>query len=629
MKQIEGVIDHYLKMDTNYALLISGEWGSGKTYFLKNTLQANISITNTYNDSSKTYKPVIISLFGLKSIEEVQLEILLEIYSILKNSKIKIGADVLKLLAKGYMYTKGLVGFDKLIDQTNTKIFQKYIKINFDEIVICFDDLERINKDLHLEELVGFINNLVENENIKILIFANENEIKNENYHTLKEKIIGNSIEFTPDVENTYLSIIKNKFKGSQLYSEFLTSNQKFILDIYTEQSANFRGLIYTLKYFEIIFSEINNQLFQKENLKDKKEEILLKLLKFTLTISIEYLKGNISYKTRIDLDLKPEFNWKFNFERAIQKMESSNEESTKTEKELFIEKYYIDDDFYFFKSVYDYITGGTVFKYSDLITELNTVFNISDNIIEEHYEVFNKLSYNTCFDLTDEEYLVQTKRMIEYAIDGKYEFIHYPQIFHFIFRFENSLDLDKNVIKNQLIEGIKKSKLNSKYIDSLEFHIRIPKDTENSEYYQEIYEICNLLNDELLKDNVDNKLKEIEKLYYKDFYEFKEITLDTNKEYFYMSFFMNFDVDRFYSFYLKSDASIKNQINIYFENRYRGSGNIKLKYDIDFLNNLVVLIEGKNNELLGKNIQGFIINRFYICLNEIIQKIKNYGISV
>lgn len=297
MKQIEGVVDHYLKMDTNYALLISGEWGSGKTYFLKNTLENNIFKTKTYNDSSKTYKPVLISLFGLKSIEEIQLEILLGIYSILKNRKIKIGADVVKLLAKGYMYSKGLVGYDKLIDQINIKNFQKSIKINFAEIVICFDDLERINKNLELEELIGFINNLVENENIKILILANENEIKNENYHTLKEKIIGNSIEFIPDVENTYLSLIKNKFKGSQLYSEFLISNQRFVLNIYTEQSVNFRGLTYALKYFEIIFSEINNQLFQKENLKDKKEEILLKLLKFALTISIEYLKEKFPIK--------------------------------------------------------------------------------------------------------------------------------------------------------------------------------------------------------------------------------------------------------------------------------------------------------------------------------------------
>lgn len=59
---IQGVIN-YLKMSTSGALMISGAWGSGKTYFIDHTLVDHLK---------GDYCPVKISLFGLEKVDNLE-----------------------------------------------------------------------------------------------------------------------------------------------------------------------------------------------------------------------------------------------------------------------------------------------------------------------------------------------------------------------------------------------------------------------------------------------------------------------------------------------------------------------------------------------------------------------------
>jgi Cdc6-like AAA superfamily ATPase len=95
MQKLNEIVDLYLKMSTNYALLITGEWGIGKTYYFKKVLSERISKTPVFNDNRKKYKPILISLFGLKSIEEIQLQIFLCLYPLLKGTKFKLGSSIM------------------------------------------------------------------------------------------------------------------------------------------------------------------------------------------------------------------------------------------------------------------------------------------------------------------------------------------------------------------------------------------------------------------------------------------------------------------------------------------------------------------------------------------------------
>ncbi|MFX4959688.1 hypothetical protein ABTC43_19895, partial [Acinetobacter baumannii] len=78
--------------------------------------------------------------------------------------------------------------------------------IKFEELVICFDDLERISPNLKIEELIGFINSLVESENVKVLIIANQGKgaLTDEKFKEFQEKVIGNTIEFISTIGDSY-----------------------------------------------------------------------------------------------------------------------------------------------------------------------------------------------------------------------------------------------------------------------------------------------------------------------------------------------------------------------------------------------------------------------------------------
>ena len=54
----------------NYAILIDGEWGCGKTYFIQHSLREQIEKKEKETDSPRKVKYV--SLYGCKSIEDIQ-----------------------------------------------------------------------------------------------------------------------------------------------------------------------------------------------------------------------------------------------------------------------------------------------------------------------------------------------------------------------------------------------------------------------------------------------------------------------------------------------------------------------------------------------------------------------------
>lgn len=173
--EIVEVINEYINSDIyNYAVLIDGSWGSGKTFFVRNTLMVELEKREEerkrQNEGDKVKKVIYISLYGIKSTLDISNSLYLELLSDrnkkeninisrIVNSTIKIGADYLK--------SKG-------IDISN---FEEVIGglINFKDYIIIFDDLERCNCDIN--EVLGYINNFVEHDGVKVILVANEDEI--------------------------------------------------------------------------------------------------------------------------------------------------------------------------------------------------------------------------------------------------------------------------------------------------------------------------------------------------------------------------------------------------------------------------------------------------------------------
>lgn len=605
MQHLNEVVEHYLKIDTNYALMITGEWGVGKTFYFKNILSYTIKKTATFKNNSKKYEPLHISFFGLKSIEDIQVQIFLSLYPFFKDKKIKLATNAVKFLLKGaskVLPIGDLSEFLEIKDDITNEL------INFNDLVICFDDLERVSDNLNIEEFIGYVNSLVENENVKILIIANEDKIKSEKFKDYKEKVIGNVIEFEQDISCTYDSLLEIKFIDNIVYKKFLKQNKDYIIGTFNT-SKNLRTLSFALTYYNRIFSELYNA--KNEKFQDKIDEIFKILFEFTLAISIEYKEGKVSFKKREDLDDRT-IDWaNFNFGIEIfENAKNENKNDNKTYKESFIEKYYSGKNYRFFESVFNFVTGGSIFKIDQLTNELYQYYGISDNSIPIHDEILYKLSYTNVFSLSDKEYRGLTKEMLSYSDKGLYDLKDYANIFHFASRFENPLRYNIDNLFKRIVKGIKKGKLNYSYNKFLDIHLDVSKESEYYDILKTLIKLILEFNNELKNVSKQKDLEDLQKVCYSNFDEFNDIVFNKKREYLNIPIFKYFSSHNFYKFFLNSSGEVKFKIARFWESRYLNDFihfDSKIKDEITFLESLKDRIETKIKKMPHNGLQSFL----------------------
>ena len=181
-RHIEKYLDLYLEIPTpDYAVMLKGEWGCGKTYFIKQ-----------YIEAKKDKKICYISLNGIKQCNDVIPQILLALAPKEFNSKI----------------CKGVISVGRTIAYGITKFFNVDNVFNIGDLANCvpgnivfvFDDLERTL--LEPKEVLGFLSDLVEQQNFHVIIIGDETkfiEDAQEEYLSRKEKIIGKTFNIQSD----------------------------------------------------------------------------------------------------------------------------------------------------------------------------------------------------------------------------------------------------------------------------------------------------------------------------------------------------------------------------------------------------------------------------------------------
>ena len=164
--RIVDLITDYMNETTyNYAIMINGEWGSGKTHFVKEVLIPSLK------KAKLKRKPIYISLYGLTSVKEVNDKIFTSIIEqyVGKGKKIVPIADVTAKIAAEIV---GKVDWAN-IKTLGTNAFSLFI--SYDDYYFIFDDLER--SSMPTNEMMGYINYFTEQNSTKILLVANEKEI--------------------------------------------------------------------------------------------------------------------------------------------------------------------------------------------------------------------------------------------------------------------------------------------------------------------------------------------------------------------------------------------------------------------------------------------------------------------
>lgn len=444
MENITKSVEQYLKYPSNYAILLEGKWGSGKTFFYKNTIEKLIKETPSQKNHSKNLIPVYISLYGLTSIEEIQTQIFLSLYQFLNSRKVKLGSGILKLIARGAFRISRAGDLDKYLRDAN-KMARNLIDI--DRLVLCFDDLERKGETLSLKAFIGFVNSIVENEDGKVIIVANHDKIEEGYYKDLKEKTIGITIPFEPDFRNQFQIIIDHRFRDSKSFRGFINDHQEFILGFKDEFNGNLRSLIFTLDNIHTIYSLIKTELIdigtEMAPLVDENIEEILRLI---IAFSIEYKHGRIQSGDREEFDYGgfPDLASAFSYEASVKEVNPGEQE--KTLRDQFIDKYFGHPNNYkYFKSIFDSITRVNVFDIDRFKEDFRREYRLTDEKIPHQYEVLNKLGEGEYFKLTDTEYEDLTKEMVELAKKGLFELSDYLVVFQYAVRFGNMFDFDKD----------------------------------------------------------------------------------------------------------------------------------------------------------------------------------------
>lgn len=304
---ITSFLDYYTALTApNYAVLLTGKWGIGKTFFItrymekispkqqdesdtKNKKSGKMStitkrvskiFSKQKDKSEKIPKIIKISLNGVQTKDEIDDMIIKEFHPSMKKKIPKLTGKILS----SFLKWKG-VDFDNLKTDDLFNIYHP-------ESVYIFDDLERCY--MPMEASLGYINSFVENNNCKVIIIGNEEEIvlhadKQEKspYKSIKEKVIGKTLRMMPETENAltyFLEQIQNK-DGR----EFLKSHRDLIIQIYqTSKLDNLRIFQQSLNDFERLYAYLEDR--------HKKHEIFMKdLVMLFFVLSFEIKAGHLS----------------------------------------------------------------------------------------------------------------------------------------------------------------------------------------------------------------------------------------------------------------------------------------------------------------------------------------------
>lgn len=283
MDYITNAIDNYLDNKEPYALQIDGEWGSGKTFFIKN-----------YSEKTTKAKVIYFSVYGYNDLQNLKTDLLSQVAIELENLSIIKKGNKLYSIFKRFNINSNLVinSIGVLSDITLKKIIKNTLKKNNETVVVVIDDLERLSEQLDLQDFLGFLtNDIIEKLKFKVIIVSNEKKMKNhDDFLKIKEKIISKTIEFSRD-ENLLKEILQEI-----VTSDFLVKNLEWIIDIFSIFNnvckINLRtvfSIIYNFEFIERQFMEQPSEFDEKY-----RNEYLKSVFLNVYVITNELKTGNI-----------------------------------------------------------------------------------------------------------------------------------------------------------------------------------------------------------------------------------------------------------------------------------------------------------------------------------------------
>ena len=538
---VESILDYIRSDYTDYAIMINGEWGSGKTYFWNHKIRNRIE-NMTVNGKKLT--TIYMSLYGISNLEEISKKIFIETTQLMdKNLKKYMnsnGQTFIPEYAKTGLDMANFFGVTQNGDKIDYENF-----FSTDDKVLCFDDLERANVDVI--DILGYINNFVEHDHIKTIIICNEKELstklkssnlemktfiatylldkedkllttdkpmvekiedtienvfdKANDYERIKEKLIGETFEYAP--EFTYIInglLIRYENNGDLI--RFLRENTNLIVSTFIKSGTrNLRILKHALNDFKKVFDMVNKSYPNTNN------RILQTMLIFTIAVSFEIKAGKVTKDKFININDNEEYKSLVVSSRVFM-----------DNRQFYIKEF--DNNYYYnFKTEYRFFKFIEIYvrtRIFDMKTFKKDMEDIINTVDTDKLPGYKRLLTEEYWKISDDQFPKVISEVLESVKKGEIQLIDLIKIYTYFTYFINKglIDYDIQTINSVFLNGMNVSSITSEYCKDAEEQIKQLSIDENIPEMKEILsrfrELNNQLKDKMYRVKADTIFKNI-----------------------------------------------------------------------------------------------------------------------
>ena len=536
---VESILDYIRAEYTDYAIMINGEWGSGKTYFWNHKIKPKIEAMQV---NGKRLTPIYMSLYGISNLEEISKKIFIETTQLMdKNLKKFMGASGVGSIPEYAKTGLDMANFFGVTQNGDRLDYAQFFST--DDKVLCFDDLERANVDVI--DILGYINNFVEHDHIKTIIICNEQELstklKNSNlemktfiatylldkenklniktdkpmverirdtieyvfdkandYERIKEKLIGETFEYAPEF-NYIINGLLMRYENDADLIRFLRENTGLITSTFNKSGTrNLRILKHALNNFKKIFDTVTNS-YPNTN-----HRVLQTMLIFTIAISFEIKAGKITKDKFVNISNNEEYKSVLVSSRVFM-----------DNRQFYIKEF--DNNYYYnFKAEYrffKFIEKYVRTRIFDMKIFKENMEVIRDTVDTNQLPGYKRLLTEEYWKIPDDQFENVIDETLDYVKNGKIEIIQIVKLFSYFAYFikKDLIDYDMRTIKSVFFNGMNISSLTSKYCANVEEELsQVAIEDEFEPDMEEILEHFNEINMQLKTKMYNEKAEEI-----------------------------------------------------------------------------------------------------------------------
>lgn len=269
----EYLSDYIASQNFDYAMMLTGEWGAGKTFFVEDFIGRSLKTKEGKSEA------VYVSVNGLTTTRQVTSAIVGSMNRI-------VGSEVFKGAIK--CAAVAISAIANVSKEDSMDLFDSGLALlKIKAKLVVLDDLERCS--VPINELLGYVANLIR-DGVHVLLVCSEEELRKkcDNYDKIKEKVVGRTFKIPENIDVVYESILSDlSFKN--IRNVLIRLRSRFINDFKSVPSAcNYRAFKHAIRDFAYWHKHFKGDI-------QKNEAFIMDFAQKFIPLSYETQLGNLT----------------------------------------------------------------------------------------------------------------------------------------------------------------------------------------------------------------------------------------------------------------------------------------------------------------------------------------------